>query len=101
MGSRTRDRPWPDARVADRGAASAPDPVFSYPLLTRPTLPACRPERRRRQPLLVAQVRVGDLAPAEPHLRRLLDVLRRDDDGFALDRRLRGVELAVLAGDLE
>src|SRR5262245_56156674 len=69
--------------------------------LASAALPVLRTERRRRQPFLVAQVRVGDVPPPETHLSRLLDILGGHDHLIAVDGRLGRDELAVFAGDLE
>src|ERR1019366_1057349 len=70
-------------------------------LLPRAALPILGAERRGRQPLLVRQVRVGGVGPAEARLRRLLDGLGGDDDILAVDDGLSSDELSVGPGDLE
>ena len=70
-----------------------------FALLVAPTLAALvTSERQRRQPLLVGQVGLGFLVPAETDRRRLLDAVGVDDDLLALDLGLGLVVLTVFAG---
>src|SRR6185369_14751483 len=64
-------------------------------------LPVERAERRRRQTVLVHQVRVRRVAPAITDLRWLGDALGVHDDGVVVDDRLGRHKYAVLACDLE
>ena len=82
---------------------------YSYPsalssghgLFARAALPVVGLERRSGQALLVGQVRIRRVPPAEADLGRRGDLLGLDDDRVAVDRGFGGNELAVSAGDLE
>src|SRR5579871_5199369 len=64
-------------------------------------LPVLGLERRRGESVLVREIGIGDLAPAEADLLRPRHAFGGDDNGFAVDDGLGGNELAVGAGDLE
>src|SRR5271166_6293419 len=70
-------------------------------LFPRAALPVVGLEWRGGQACAVHEVRIGGLAPAETHLRGRVDALGRHEQSLALDNRLGGNELAVLAGDLK
>jgi hypothetical protein len=70
-------------------------------LLARSALPIVGLERRGGQTLLVDQVGVCHIAPAEANLGWRGNLTGLDDDRIAIDRRRGRLEFAVGAGDLK
>jgi len=64
-------------------------------------LPVVGLKRRCRQSRLVEKIGRGGSIPAEADLGRRVDALGRNDDGFAVDGRGGGGELAVFPGNLK